>query len=633
MSRRGQDGGYESGDADPGAVDFAASWGRSRWRRGEAIETMNLFALACLPFAAPADEVVVVRPADNGAALCNPQMGWVFHHYDNVPANYGSRLAPSDTLDDFPGLTVIYLRIPWSYLEPEEGRFNWAVLDGPAQRWIAKGKQVAFRFSCCESWLRYATPEWVRAAGAKGYEFRPGVGVTEDGPFWEPDYDDPVFLEKLDHFLAAAAARYDGSPEVAFVDVGSFGVWGEGHTYSSSGLPFSAATVLRHIDLHRRHFRRTLLAANDDFVSQGRGDGTIEYAAEHGLTLRDDSILVQGGKNAYFHANLAQLFWRDRPVILESEHYGGSRDRGHWQDGSLYLQAVEDYHASYASIHWWPREFLSECRPLIDRINQRLGYRLQLLEAAWPARLELGGRWSFRSRWRNAGVAPCYPGGHPAVTLKDSQGGIAGVFVDPSFDLRTLPVDPPQETPWKENEASFELPFYFRAGEYDVYVSVGTVTGTPQLALPLDGDDGARRYRLGRVRVVGDYGCRVEGLERRGERWSLRVTWTAHRPLPAGTRPFCHFDHDGRIAFQAVPADEDLVGVFDREGEVVVSVQFDLPESARGQRFEVRLGLWIPERMGREDERLNPDDGTPDRRVVAGWLEVSPDGEPTYLPQ
>ena len=35
-----------------------------------------------------------------------------------------------------------------------------------------------------------------------------------------------MFLEKLDHFLAAMARRYDGNPNVAFIDIGSFGMWG-----------------------------------------------------------------------------------------------------------------------------------------------------------------------------------------------------------------------------------------------------------------------------------------------------------------------------------------------------------------------------------------------------------------------
>jgi len=81
---------------------------------------------------------------------------------------------------------------------------------------------------------------------------------------------------------------------------------------------------------------------------------------------------------------MAQEFWPCWPVILEHEHYGGSKARGAWGDGHLLLKAVEDYHASYLSIHWWPRGELAENRALIERINRRLGYRLQLRELSWP---------------------------------------------------------------------------------------------------------------------------------------------------------------------------------------------------------------------------------------------------------
>ena len=230
----------------------------------------------------------------------------------------------------------------------------------------------------------------------------------------------------------------------------------------------------------------------------------MQYALDQGLTLRDDSILVQPGTNAYFHAGWAQPFWPRVPVILESEHYGGSKARGCWQDGSLYLKAVEDYHASYASIHWWPREFLEENRELVRKINLRLGYRLQLVEASWPKTVRSGGELAFAGVWRNAGVAPCLPGGHPAVTLKDSQGGIAAVLVDESFDVRALPVAAADKAESRSQKEFFLLPFQLGGGRYEVFVSVGTRTGTPRIALPLDGDDGQRRYRLGTIQVVGD---------------------------------------------------------------------------------------------------------------------------------
>ena len=455
------------------------------------------------------DRRIVVHPQDTGQVLENPGMGWVLHYYDNVAFNYGGRLEPSDTVDDYPGLTVIYLRIAWSHLEPQEGQFNWSVLDTPAQRWIDKGKQIALRISCCESFMRYATPQWVQQAGAKGHNFRPGKGVDPNGPYWEPDYDDPIFMEKLDKFLAALAARYDGNPEVAFIDVGSFGVWGEGHTFHSTVLPYSGETIRRHIDLHVNHFKKTLLAANDDFVDHGRGTACMDYACRQGLTLRDDSILVQAAEKAYFHADLAQMFWPTVPVVLESEHYGPSRDRGSWADGGKYLEAIEKYHASYASIHWWPREFLAENRELVAKINMRLGYRLQLVEASWPSEISANSKLWFATDWRNAGVAPCYPGGHPAVTLKDSKGGIVGVFVDQQFDVKALPVAEPGKAQVVSQKADFALPLAsepkatpLKPGIYDVYISVGTATGTPKIALPLPEHDGHRRYRLGKLTVL-----------------------------------------------------------------------------------------------------------------------------------
>jgi hypothetical protein len=59
----------------------------------------------------PQDNRTVVRPRDTGVALVNPGMGWVLHHYDNSIRTYGLDLDPSDTVDEFPGASVVYLRL------------------------------------------------------------------------------------------------------------------------------------------------------------------------------------------------------------------------------------------------------------------------------------------------------------------------------------------------------------------------------------------------------------------------------------------------------------------------------------------------------------------------------------------
>jgi hypothetical protein len=461
---------------------------------------------AVLAGALRAEERITLRPQDDGRALLNPGMGWTMHFYSNIPGNYGSKLAPSDSLDGFPGCSVVYLRIPWSYLEPEEGVFNWAILDTPAQRWIARGGRVAFRITCSESWLRYATPEWVKKAGAQGVFWDYGKGVSETGAFWDPAFAGPVFLAKLENLLKAMAARYDGNPDVAFIDIGSYGLWGEGHTGASSRVPQAQmdVEVKRHIDLHVQYFKRTLLCISDDVSGPGNRSGAyplLDYARERGVTLRDDSILVQPHPNAWFHADQAERYWPTLPVILEHEHYGSSVARKAW-DPELLIKSVEEYHASYLSIHWWPQEFLEKNREAVARINRRLGYRIRLEELSFPAEAKIGDWFDVAWRWANAGVAPCYQGGFPALTLKDAQGGLVAVLVDDGFDVRDLKVGPPDAPSAVARSSRFRAGWIApvtRPGTCEVFVSVGRRDGTPQLALPLADDDGARRYAVGRL--------------------------------------------------------------------------------------------------------------------------------------
>lgn len=244
--------------------------------------------------------------SDHGRALCNPNMGWTMHFYSNQLENYGSKLAPSDTLDDFPGLGGAYLRIPWAFVEPEEGHFIWETLDTPAQRWIDKGMQVSFRISALESWMYKATPQWVFDAGAKGYDAA--------GWAYEPDYDDPVFLEKVENFVRAMAERYNGNPNVAFVDIGHMGMWGEGHSVATTpkhGHSWSIETQKKMIDLYCRHFTKTQLAVSDDYAGpflRGKRFPIMDYAFSKGVTMRDDSILVSKAPEQWYHDEMAQLF-------------------------------------------------------------------------------------------------------------------------------------------------------------------------------------------------------------------------------------------------------------------------------------------------------------------------------------
>ena len=53
-----------------------------------------------------------------------------------------------------------------------------------------------------------------------------------------------------------------------------------------------------------------------------------------------------------------------------------------------------------------------------------------------------------------------------------------------------------------EHESEFIIGLYgptTRPGTYDLYISVGQWDGTPTIALPLTGDEGQRRYKIGTI--------------------------------------------------------------------------------------------------------------------------------------
>jgi hypothetical protein len=468
-----------------------------------------LCSLLCL--AAPLRAAgATARPADDGRPLVNPGMGWTMHYYSNVPHNYGSHLKPGDTAAWFPGCSTVYLRLPWAYIEPQEGAFNWAAVDTPAQRWIERGGQVAFRITCSESWLRFATPEWVKAAGAKGVFWDYGKGVSTNGAFWDPDFIDPVFLAKLENFLKAFAARYDGRPEVAFIDVGSYGLWGEGHTGASSRVPQEKMNedVKRHIDLYAKYFPHTTLVISDDVNGPQNQTGhyeLLDYARSKGIGWRDDSILVQPPPNSWFHADQAARYWPTSPVVLEHEHYGPSVNRKAWVP-ALLLKSVEDHHASFLSIHWNPRQEYDENKDTIDKITLRLGYRLVPREITWPDAVTIGPdaeTFEVSTAWANTGVAPCYAGAFPALTVKDADGAILAVMADEGLNLRDLKVAAPGKAETLSHAAKFclgrwEAPVTPK-GTFDIYLSAGKRDGTPVIELPLPDGDGHRRYRVGKI--------------------------------------------------------------------------------------------------------------------------------------
>jgi hypothetical protein len=346
----------------------------------------------------------------------NPHKGWYIHYFDNGLERYGDRYNDTDDFHDFPGLDHIYLRLGWSYLEPQEGKFNWTIIDEVIDRWVARGYRIAFRITCKETGADqcHATPKWVMEAGATGTYF-----PTENGgQVWEPDYGDSVFLDKLDAFHSAFARRYDAMPWMAYVDIGSYGDWGEGHTVFGSNRDWPEEVIFHHLDIHCKHYNKAQLVISDDIVgNRKRGDGSRERVLravrERGITLRDDGISVESffrnfGKSTLRNPEFFEEFWRERPIVLELEHYHATVDKDTWQAGEPFLEAAKEAHATYAGHHGYTRSWLQENLELAKKMGNLLGYWYFIknidVEETWI----LGKANELKIVWENHGLAPAY---------------------------------------------------------------------------------------------------------------------------------------------------------------------------------------------------------------------------------
>ncbi|MFV0270069.1 MAG: hypothetical protein ACK5HZ_00045 [Macellibacteroides fermentans] len=200
---------------------------------------------------------------DTLSILRNPAMGWVMYEegwsfkpshrqwYD--PVRFWQEM---DAVQAHQYANILYIRVLWNVLEPEEGKYAW-IYNEEYKAYIQKAKdrglKLAFRV-----FFDNGVPDFVYQAGAHS-TLEPPLNREKDKM---PYFDDSVFLEKLSNFVKAFAKEYDDPDVVDFVDAYGLGRWGEGHGVTlkdKEKLPFVIETVT---STYARCFKRVLTVMN-----------------------------------------------------------------------------------------------------------------------------------------------------------------------------------------------------------------------------------------------------------------------------------------------------------------------------------------------------------------------------------
>jgi len=440
---------------------------------------------------------------DTSKPCHNPHKGWYIHYFDNSLRKYGDRLDPEDDLKDFPCLSHIYLRLAWSYLEPEEKQYNWSLLDEQIEKWTKRGYTISFRITCKETAedQPFATPKWVMEKGAKGL-FHKSPGGAE---IWEPDYGDPIFLDALDRFHREFSLRYDGQPWVEYIDIGSFGDWGEFHTAASGDRDWPLEAILAHLDIHVRWYKRSKLMISDDIIGSrkavdGSRDVLLAYLLDKEITLRDDGVSVlwfveRFGRSTLRSPELFEHFWRRMPINLELQHYHVTVEEGTWQKGEPFVAAAEESHATYLGFHGYPREWLRDNQELAISLGNRSGYWYFPKMIETLSTIVRGGSTEIRLVWENRGVAPAYHRYGVELLL---EGEAESFLVEPSCsdNRKWMPGCTFGET------YRMYVPSSLPAGRYKIKVRMRSENRRVELGLSDKVRDQAGFYAIGGIELV-----------------------------------------------------------------------------------------------------------------------------------
>jgi hypothetical protein len=265
-------------------------------------------------------------------------------------------------------------------------------------------------------------PQWLIDKGIK-YTFSE---CPEEGAHYEVDLEEPVVWDLHKKLIRALGSRYDGHPDLALVDIGSVGLWGEWHNYCDPELMPGDATRKKIIDLYYEVFPNTPLTALVD------DKNNVLYAnSKGGSAWRGDCWgNGEGGVGWNHHSD---SYWPMVKMMPDG-----------WKTGTVALEpcgtfggyptppksVVDDAIAWHATLiqnksHYIPANWLPE----IERLVMKLGFRLVLKDIDHPENAMTGSEIPVSMNWENLGIAPPYRDHRIAFRLRDSNGNKYAVTI------------------------------------------------------------------------------------------------------------------------------------------------------------------------------------------------------------
>jgi hypothetical protein len=424
-----------------------------------------------------------------------------------------------------------YSRFTWKELEVEKGVIDWDYFEKDWGNIDETGKRVAFRIMCVlpqgtDYYVRlfdygnkegtieerintflnngeghFDIPEWLIDEGVRMIPYT--IEGCKGGMALSPDFNDPKFLKAHRNFIMALGARYDNDPRIAWIDIGTYGFWGEWHWLyrgNHEALEITEETKKAILEHYYGAFPNTPKVITFDDIFGHR------YVVKRGGGIRNDC--------------LAGLFNGEdqNEVYLE---YVGDLNKTAWKTGIIngefcgnvkeFIKATtERFNETYDFIqktHWSVITFKlcqaggniepvsEEHRSNLDKLHKKLGYRFVLLEVSHDEEINKGDTLKITIQVENKGVAPFYFNWPLVLYLINFEGNIA-LQQDLNVDIR-------QWLPGTHIvSVDFIIPSNISPNIYEIKLAIhNPVKDAPGVMFANTGQDEEGRYLVSRLKI------------------------------------------------------------------------------------------------------------------------------------
>lgn len=400
-----------------------------------------------------------------------------------------------------------YQRWNWVQIEPTHRNYAWALID--AELTAAKARHGRFGMRVmplCQGCgdhiyqgAQSSIPDDLASTVNPLLATAPGGGPEL---YVLPDWNSSSYLSRLQELLTAIGTRYKNDPTFAWVDVSSYGNWGEFHLYpftqpggpydTSTQRPITDANARRIVQMNATAFSTKLLVVNSEQpAALVEAVGTVSPP----IGLRVDCLGsdgLAGGQTAIGAAPGASDRWRTAPFITEwcQTNIGSS-------GANLFLQGeqqVRDFHVSMISSGNFQAKPTTSAEVAAFRAaNVEAGYRLRAGTVEVTVDASKPGRFGVKTHWVDDNVAPTYLVWKVVFGLK----GATAVEMPLAVDLRKVMPDAALDD--AETLTAVAPP---PSGPYQAYLRVEDGQGvSPPMNLAIPGRDASGNYVLGTLAI------------------------------------------------------------------------------------------------------------------------------------